>query len=96
MSGRIFQSVIVQMKEATSRVIGVIDSEGGVVACNELSMVGTRISKVASVISESNTQTVVYDAKLLKFSEAGTLTLIMPSLLRARMSRQNASAFLLP
>ncbi|NMA37634.1 MAG: PucR family transcriptional regulator [Papillibacter sp.] len=66
MSGRIFQSVIVQMKEATSRVIGVIDSEGGVVACNELSMVGTRISKVASVISESNTQTVVYDAKTFK------------------------------
>jgi carbohydrate diacid regulator len=66
MSGRIFQSVIVQMKEATNRVIGVIDAEGGVVACNELSMVGSRISKVASVISESNTQTVVYDAKTYK------------------------------
>ena len=28
MSNRIFQSVIVQLKDATDRVLGVIDSEG--------------------------------------------------------------------
>jgi carbohydrate diacid regulator len=66
MSGRIFQSVIVQMKEATNRIIGVIDSEGGIVACNELSMVGSKIAKVASVISESNTQTTVFEARTFK------------------------------
>ena len=32
MSSRMFQSVIVQMKEATDRVIGVIDADGNVVS----------------------------------------------------------------
>ena len=31
MSSRVFQSVLIQMKEATDRVIGVIDAEGNVV-----------------------------------------------------------------
>jgi carbohydrate diacid regulator len=39
MSSRIFQSVIVQMKEATKRLIGVIDSDGTVVASSELALV---------------------------------------------------------
>ena len=43
MSSRIFQSVIVQMKEATKRLIGVIDSEGTVVASSELALVGSNI-----------------------------------------------------
>ena len=38
MSSRIFQSVVLQMKDSTERAIGVIDSEGTVVACNELSL----------------------------------------------------------
>jgi len=41
MSSRIFQSVIIQMKDATDRVIGVADSQGFVVACSELSMIGS-------------------------------------------------------
>ena len=41
MSSRIFQSVIVQMKEATTLTIGVIDSTGTVVASSELSLVGS-------------------------------------------------------
>ena len=32
MSSRIFQSVIVQMKDATDRTIGVIDADGNVMA----------------------------------------------------------------
>ncbi|MBQ9116899.1 MAG: helix-turn-helix domain-containing protein [Clostridia bacterium] len=66
MSGRIFQSVIVQMKEATDRVIGVIDSEGNVVACNELTMVGTHLGRAASAISDAKEQTVVCDARTFK------------------------------
>ena len=38
MSNRIFQSVIVQLKDATDRVLGVIDSEGIVVSCSDSSM----------------------------------------------------------
>lgn len=37
MSNRIFQSVIVQLKEATDRVLGVIDAEGNVVSCTDTS-----------------------------------------------------------
>lgn len=42
MSSRIFQSVVLQMKDSTDRTIGVIDSEGTVVACNELACIGER------------------------------------------------------
>ncbi len=40
MSSRIFQSVVLQMKECTDRAVGVIDSEGTVVSCNELTCIG--------------------------------------------------------
>ena len=42
-SGRIFQSVIVQMREATGRVIGVADLSGVVVASSDLSLVGKQL-----------------------------------------------------
>ena len=38
MSGRIFQNVVLQLKENTDRTVGVIDGEGIVIACSELSM----------------------------------------------------------
>ena len=41
MSIKIFQNIIFQMKEATGRVIGVIDSDAAVVACSDLAAVGT-------------------------------------------------------
>lgn len=43
MSSRIFQSVIMQMRDATDRCMGVVDDAGQVVACSELSMIGTRL-----------------------------------------------------
>ena len=43
MSSRIFQSIIIQMKDATDRCIGVVDDQGVVVACSELSMIGTKL-----------------------------------------------------
>ena len=36
MSGRIFQNIVLQFKETTDTVIGVIDSEGTVIACTDL------------------------------------------------------------
>jgi len=49
MSSRIFQSVIVQMKEATDRCLGVIDSDGFVVACSELSLIGTKLENLQGI-----------------------------------------------
>ena len=43
MSSRIFQSVLVQMKDATTRPMGVIDANGTVIASNELSLIGSYI-----------------------------------------------------
>ena len=44
MSGRIFQGVIVQMKEATHRTIGVVDQFGTVVASSVLEQIGTSLA----------------------------------------------------
>ena len=49
MSCRIFQGVVVQMKDATDRAIGVVDSEGVVVASSELSLIGSKINNFESV-----------------------------------------------
>ena len=43
MSSRIFQNVIIQMKEAVDRPIGVVDEQGFVVASSELAMIGSRL-----------------------------------------------------
>ena len=50
MSSRIFQSVIVQMKEATDRCLGVVDAEGFVVACSELSLIGTKLENLQGLV----------------------------------------------
>ena len=42
MSSRVFQSVIVQMKEATDRMIGVIDADANVISCSDTSMIGEK------------------------------------------------------
>ena len=52
MSSRIFQSVIVQMKDATDRVMGVVDSEGFVVACSELSLIGSHLDDIEAITSD--------------------------------------------
>ena len=42
MSSRVFQSIVLQMKECTDRVIGVIDDQGTVVSCNQLTWIGEK------------------------------------------------------
>ena len=50
MSSRIFQSIILQMKEATDRTIGVIDGNGNIVACSDLSRIGKSWENAANTI----------------------------------------------
>ena len=40
MSSRMFQGVVLQMKDNVSRTVGVIDADGIVVACSELTCIG--------------------------------------------------------
>ena len=43
MSSRIFQNVVIQMKDSIDRTIGVVDEQGFVVASSELAMIGSRL-----------------------------------------------------
>ena len=43
MSSRIFQNVLIQMRDALDRPVGVIDDQGFVVASSELAMIGSRL-----------------------------------------------------
>ena len=56
MSSRIFQSVIIQMKDATDRTIGVVDHQGFVVACSELSMIGSYLDEIQGLIGDISDQ----------------------------------------
>ena len=38
MSGRIFQNAVLQIKDTTDRVVGVIDGEGTVISCSDLGL----------------------------------------------------------
>ena len=56
MSSRVFQSVIVQMKEATDRAIGVADEQGFVIACSELSMIGSHLDDMQAALTDNPEQ----------------------------------------
>jgi carbohydrate diacid regulator len=66
MSSRIFQSVITQMKEATDRCIGVIDDQGFVVACSELSMIGSRLEDFRPAGHDAMDQVMFSDVRTYK------------------------------
>ena len=53
MSGRFYQNVVLQLKENTDRTIGVIDGEGVVIACSELSLIGQRWTEYVPVVNNA-------------------------------------------
>lgn len=53
MSNRLFQSVIHQMKDTMDCIIGVIDETAAIIACSELSKVGTTIEFVSLDLNDS-------------------------------------------
>lgn len=59
MSSRIFQNVIIQMKDAVDRTIGVVDEQGFVVASSELAMIGSRLDDFHAYDFELGEQSVV-------------------------------------
>lgn len=66
MSNRIFQSVVLQMKEGTDRAVGVIDAEGTVVACDELSLIGERWGGVVDQLNAADGGMVHYEGRTFK------------------------------
>ena len=66
MSGRIFQNVVLQLKENTDRTVGVIDGEGIVIACSELSMIGQRWAEHVPVINGASGAMISSEGKTFK------------------------------
>ncbi len=66
MSSRIFQGIIVQMKEATPRTIGVLDANGTLVASSELTLVGSQFPEIMAELSDASDQPVVIDGRTFK------------------------------
>lgn len=67
MSSRTFQGVIIQMKDATDRTVGVVDYEGTIVACSELSMVGSRINGIFELADSKIDSVIISEGKTFKF-----------------------------
>ena len=59
MSNRLFQGIIHQMHDAVDRVIGVIDDGGFVIACSELSQIGTSRPKAKEEMAYTTDKMVV-------------------------------------
>ena len=66
MSNRIFQSVVLQMKDGIDRTVGVIDDEGTVVACNDLALLGERWSQAVEPINSAEGGMATWDGKTFK------------------------------
>ena len=66
MSGRIFQNIVLQLKENTDRTVGVIDGEGVVIACSELSMIGQRWSEYVAAVNGAAGSMGCFDGKRFK------------------------------
>ena len=59
MSSRIFQSIVLQMKDCSDRAIGVIDEQGTVRACNELAYIGEKWGNVPALLAAEGDNMVV-------------------------------------
>ncbi len=66
MSSRIFQSIVLQMKECSDRAVGVIDEQGTVVACNELSCIGEKWPAAAAMLAAESDGPVVWGGHTFK------------------------------
>ncbi len=66
MSNSVFQSVIVQLREVSERTFGVIDTEGCVVSCTDMSMLGERWADAALKVGNASESVVSFAQKTFK------------------------------
>ena len=71
MSSRIFQSVILQMKDATKRCFGVVDEQGNVIASNDLSMMGFAMGELCKAAPETGNEIFLADGKTCRVIGGG-------------------------
>ena len=66
MSSRMFQSVVLQMKDSVNRMIGVVDSEGVVVACSELTCIGEHWHGAVLAINSTGNDVAYFEGKTFR------------------------------
>ena len=66
MSNSVFQSVIVQLREISDRTFGVIDTEGCVVSCTDMSLLGERWADAALKVGNASDNVVTFAQKSFK------------------------------
>ena len=66
MSNRLFQSIIHQIRDAVGRTLGIVDENGIVVACSELTKIGESKQRIKEELSYS-TDAVVYEGYTYRF-----------------------------
>ena len=66
MSNSVFQSVILQLKEIPDRVFGVMDSEGAVISCTDVSYIGERWADAALKVTGANDSIITFGQKTFK------------------------------
>ena len=66
MSNSVFQSVIIQLKDISDRTFGVIDTEGCVVSCTDVSLLGERWSDAALKVGNASDSVVSFGQKCFK------------------------------
>ena len=72
MSNSVFQSVILQLKDATDRVFGVIDTEGCVISCTDASLLGERWPDAAVKVGGSLEAAVTFGQKTFRAIASST------------------------
>ena len=66
MSNSVFQSVILQLRDVSDRVFGVMDSEGTVVSCTDVTLLGERWTDAALKVANSSESIVTFGQKCFK------------------------------
>ena len=66
MSNSVFQSVIVQLRDISDRVFGVIDTEGCVISCTDMSILGERWTDAALKVGNASESIVTFAQKSFK------------------------------
>ena len=84
MSNRIFQSVVLQMKEGTDRTVGVIDADGTVVACDDTTLIGERWAGVVELVNSAENTAIACEGKTFKALSSWGTQFDYPALSAAR------------
>ena len=72
MSNSVFQSVILQLRDVSDRVFGVMDSEGTVVSCTDVTLLGERWTDAALKVANFSESIVTFGQKCFKAIVSGS------------------------